>query len=129
MAEEKRSSFSDAGWSRMLGMAPSLAERAKKLFRGRSIDGTPPALAPSGAEAVSAIEVRVHSIEKHLGELREEMAASFEVVSAITDQHSELVRAVDVVLARTRHLQRICVGLGVGVGIALAALVLLAILR
>ena len=115
--------YNEAGWARVLGMAPSLAERAKKLFSHRRSEPPPSA----GAEAVSAVEVRVHAIEKRVGELGEEMAASFEVVSAITDQHSELVRTVDALLERTRFLQRFCVGLGVGLGVTLAAVAVLAI--
>ena len=106
----------------MLGMAPALAERAKRLFSRRGNEAPPPA----AAEAVSAIEVRMHTVEKRVVELREEMAASFEVVSAITDQHSELVRTVDELLARTRRLQRICIASAIGLGVALLAMAVLA---
>lgn len=110
--------FKDVAWARVLGMAPSLAERARKLWqRQPAAEDT---AAPATEDAVSAVEVRLHQIERRVATLQEEAVSSFEVVRAITEQHSELVRAVEELLARTRTLLRACVLLALGVAAALA---------
>ena len=99
-------SLKDLPWSKALGTAPSISERGKALWErvGRRAPKPP-----------SALEARV-------GELNEELIASFEVVQAMAEQHSELVTAVDVLLARTRLLLRTCAVLG---AVLVAVLVLL----
>lgn len=99
-------SLKDIPWGKALSVAPAIAERGKALWaRVKSREPKHP----------TALEARV-------AELNEELVASFEVVQAMAEQHSELVRAVEVLLARTRVLLRACVVLG---AVLVAVLVLL----
>lgn len=118
MASAWLAPFNDIPWSRVLGMAPSLAERARKLWQRQPAQEE--AAAPATEEAVSAVEVRLHRIERRVAALQEEAVSSFEVVRAITEQHSDLVRAVDELLARTQTLLRVCVVLALGLVTAIA---------
>jgi hypothetical protein len=103
-------SLKDIPWSKALGVAPSIAERGKTLWdRVKSRE----------AKAPGALEARV-------AELNQELAASFELVQAMAEQHSELVRAVDLLLARTRVLLRACMVLGAVLAAVLVLLLTLA---
>ena len=126
------SSFSDIDWSKALGGATSMVEKAKTLFAGASgrQGGTssdpahltqPP---PDGPEALAAVALRVQELEKSLARLEEEVVSSFDVVRALTEQHSQLASAVDVLITRTKVLLRVCVMLGIAV-VALLALVVI----
>jgi len=122
-------SLKDIPWSKALSMAPSIADRGKKLWsRLATRDGTPtaPATPPPGAaaaESLSALEIRCHVLESRVS--HQEVVASFEVVQALAEQHSEMVPAVELLLARTRVLLRVCALLGV----ALVALLILTVVR
>jgi hypothetical protein len=119
-------SFKELPWSKALAVAPAIAERGKKLWdsvTSRGASPTPAATAtPRGAaETAAALEVRFHAAEARVAHLEQEVVASFEVVNSLAEQNSELVRAVDMLLARTRVLLRVCALLA----ISIAALFLL----
>lgn len=101
-------------------MAPVLAEKARGLSSSRR--GDDEVFAEPVPEAVSMIEMRVHWLERRAEMLDEQVASASELVKGLTDQHAELVRAVDVLIVRTRVLSGACIALGAG-------LVLLAFLR
>jgi len=131
MAVNWFASFKDVPWSKVIGMAPTIVENGKKLWDKVSSrtegDGsgetTQSAAQLPVTEAIAAFELRLEALEKKSAQLREEAVASFEVVRSITDQHSQVVQAVDVLLVRTRVLVRISILLGV-VCVALFVLVL-----
>lgn len=115
------SSFKDIPWARVLELAPTLAEGGRKLWN-RLANAEPeeagaaqPPRKPEApvAEQIAALEVRLQTVERRLAKLKDEATASFEVVRSITEQHSQVVHAVDVVIARTRVLLRVCVLLAV----------------
>jgi hypothetical protein len=97
-------------------LAPSLVEKARRLWDGiasrrpRASEALPPEQAPA--------EIRIPALERRIAGLEEEAASSFEVVTSIAQQHSqlteqnaELVQFVDALLARTRLLSWSCGGL------------------
>lgn len=126
-------SISDIPWRKALASAPVLAERGRDLL-GR-LGGRPPvdvSLTPivpgtveASHEAIAALEVRYRILESHAKNADEELRASFEVVRALADQHSELVRVVDALIARTRML----FGAIIALAVACAGLALLVFLR
>lgn len=135
MAINWLAAFKDIPWSTVLAVAPSIAEGGKKLW-ARVVKHEPEETAVTGAhplqqpptspsEAIAALEVRVQSLETNAAQLKEETVSSFEVVRALTEQHSQLVSAVDVLIARTRVLLRACIALGV----AVVALLILTLVR
>jgi len=131
MAVNWFTSLKDFPWSKALGMAPTIAENGKKLWdkasnrteRDRSGETTQGAADLPVPAAIAAFDLRLEALEKKSAELREEAVASFDVVRSITDQHSQVVHAVDVLLVRTRLLVRISILLGVAC-VALFVLVL-----
>ena len=124
-------SLKDIPWSKVISMTPSIVESGRKLWErianrraeistvSKPADGSP----PSTPEALSALEIRLMTLEKKTAQLGEEAVASFDVVRSLADQHSQLVHAVDVLLVRTQVLVRVSALLGV-VCIALFILVL-----
>lgn len=124
-------SLKDVPWSKVIGMAPTIVENGKKLWDRVSSkaggDGsgetTQSAADLPVPAAIVAFELRLEALEKKSAQLREEAVASFDVVRSITDQHSQVVQAVDVLLVRTRLLVRVSILLGIAC-IALLALVL-----
>lgn len=125
-------SLKDVPWSKVMGMAPAIVENGKKLWdkvSDRSGDDHSGETTQSAAQmpvpaAIAAFELRLEALEKRSAQLREEVVASFEVVRSITDQHSQVVQAVDLLLARTQLLLRFCAGLAAAI-VVLAALVVL----
>jgi hypothetical protein len=107
MADGWLAMFDEVPWAKMRSLAPSLVERAKRVWRKRLDADTSATPQGAPAEPVAAVDVRVLALERKVSGLGEETVASFEVVQAIAEQHSQLVHAVDVLLARTRLLFRI----------------------
>lgn len=118
-----------ARW-KALDLAPSLLEKAKKLWDGiasqrrRASDPLPAEQAPA--------ELRIPLLERRISGLEDEAGSSFEVVSSIAQQHSqlaeqhaELVQVADLLLARTRLLAWSCAILAAAL-LALLLFVLLA---
>jgi len=124
-------SLKDVPWTKVLDLAPSIVESGRKLWsRGSNKEAEISTAqnpleqtAPPGAEALAALEIRVLGLEKRTTQLGEEVVASFDVVRSLTQQHSHLVSAVDVLLVRTGVLIRVCVLLGL-VSAALFVLIL-----
>lgn len=124
-------SLKDVPWSKVIGAAPTIVESGKKLWDkvssktgGDSSGETTQSAADLPVPAaIAAFELRLEALERKSAQLREEVVASFDVVRSITDQHSQVVQAVDVLLVRTRLLLRVCVLLGIAC-VALLVLVL-----
>lgn len=127
MREGLLASFRNISWDRVIAAAPAVAQRAQALWQrvsggaGKTLAvESPPTLNP---ELLAAIDVRIGPLQQRLGALDEESRASFEVVRSMAEQHTQMVQAVDLLLARTRLLLRVCLGLAATI-LALAALVL-----
>lgn len=131
MAVNWFASLKDFSWAKAIGMAPTIVESGKKLWdkvsnraeSDRSGETTQSAAQLPVPAAIAAFELRLEALEKKSAQLRGEAVASFEVVRAITDQHSQVVHAVDVLLVRTRVLIRVSILLGIA-SVALFVLVL-----
>lgn len=105
-------------WKNALGLAPALVDSGRKLWERVASRRSPSPVADPAA------------LEQRIGQIESEATASFEVVRAITQQHSqladqqgELVQAVDALLARTQMLLWVCGGLALGL-VALLAFVI-----
>jgi len=130
MASSWLSSFRDIGWDKVVGANASVVDGARGLWqrlRGAAAEETAPphprnALNP---EVMAAIDLRVQPLAKRVAALDQEVRSSFEVVNSMAQQHTQLVQAVDLLLARTRLLLLLC-GL---LGAASLVLLLLLLLR
>lgn len=112
-------------WTQVVENAPRVAEGAAKLWRavtGRRRAATDAAAAgavPGGADELldeAALRARVQSLTAEVRELQEQMRASSELIKALAEQDTELVRRVE--LNRRRVTRLSVVG-----GVVIAALV------
>jgi hypothetical protein len=123
--------FKAIPWTKVVSAAPTIVEGGHRLWtlvRQRpGAEDTPHARPAAGSvpESIAALEVRLGTLESQVSQLKEEAVSSYEVVRALTEQHSQLVGAVDILIARTRVLLRACIVLGVALVALAAALFLL----
>jgi len=111
-------------WGDVIKNAPVIADGAKKLWDtvGRKPDtatatATPKAAARSDvladpAGAVSALQVRVAETEAALDLLHEQMQASTQLIKALAEQNTELVKRVELNRSRTAWLMWLLVVFG-----------------
>jgi hypothetical protein len=110
-------------WSDVIRNAPKVAEGAKKLWNAVAQKPTlpkPPAFKtqPGGSDSpMAGLAARVASLESALSDLHQQMLASSEVIKALADQNTQLVRRVEANRLRVVWLTRIA---------ALVAIVVLA---
>jgi len=107
--------------------AAALLEEAKKLW-GKLSSRSPRAAPKPAGEALSAVDVRLEALTGQLRVLEEEAAAAYEVVRSIAQQHSslseqhlQLIQAVDELAAKNRRLTVACAVLAL-LGLASLAL-------
>jgi hypothetical protein len=103
-------------WRTVVTAAPALVQKCKDVWTGVA-ERRPRAVARRLAEANAQIDVRVQTLE-------EDSAASFDVVHAMAEQHSQiaeqsagLVEEVDALSTRVRLLSWACAGLVVAVAV------------
>jgi hypothetical protein len=91
-------------WVDVISAAPKVADGAKKLWTAvaQKSPPEPPAdpIAPppmSAAEqAMADIQVRLHAVEASASELHDQMLASSELIKALSEQNTQLIRRVEV---------------------------------
>lgn len=99
-------------WSEVIRNAPKVAEGAKRLLG--MVGGKPAAAqaADSGAQQagtaapqdMAALQARVRTLETTVAELHEQMLASSELIKALAEQNTQLIRRVEVNRMRTLWL-------------------------
>lgn len=96
----------------MLAVAPSIVEGAKKLWS--NVTKTEKSALPATpqlddklsfqSDALSAIEVRLCSLESRITEIVSEAVSSSELIRSLAEQNSKLVQAVEILRVQTRAL-------------------------
>lgn len=93
-------------WSDVIKNAPKVADGAKKLWNtvGKKPPPTPPAdtgtgtsvqLTPEG-QAIAALQAHVLALENATRDLHEQMLASSELIKALAEQNTQLIRRAEV---------------------------------
>ncbi|MFH1602609.1 MAG: hypothetical protein ABIH03_01735 [Pseudomonadota bacterium] len=114
MAVNWIASFKHIPWTKVLTVAPSIADGARKLWSGitkkDALIPKPPAQekAYSPDPVISAIEKQMQALELRAAELGKELVLSSEIIDKLAEQQSQLVQAVDVLRVRTRALIWVC---------------------
>lgn len=115
------SSFQEIPWRKALDLAPTLVEGGRNLWaRLSKADESQATTRPAApqqspdSEGIAEVAVRVHNLETTVAGLKEEAVSSFEVVRSLTEQHSQVVRAVDTLITRTKVLLNVCLLLAIG---------------
>ena len=91
-------------WSDVIRNAPKVADGAKKLWNtvGKKPPPVPPAnagtsvrLSPEG-RAIAALQAHVLALDNATHELHEQMLASSELIKALAEQNTQLIRRAEV---------------------------------
>lgn len=119
-------------WTDVIANAPVVADGAKKLWSAAARRPPPPTEEPAPeavaqiesreAEAIAALQARVATVERDAADLRQQLLASSELINALAEQNTELVRRVETHRVRVVWLSA---AVGVAGAAALLALVLL----
>lgn len=104
--------LSSVPWTEVINNAPKVADGARKLWKsvsGKSGDAqasNTPAHAGAEPEALTlpAMAARITELESVVADLHAQMLASSELVKALADQNTELVRRVEANRVRTGWL-------------------------
>lgn len=114
-------------WSDVIKNAPKVADGAKKLWNAVGKKPLPAAPADSGAgvqlspegQAIAALQSHVLALESATHELHEQMLASSELIKALAEQNTQLIRRAEV------HRVRLLLLAGVTALVAVAAVIAL----
>jgi len=104
-------------WSDVIRNAPKVAEGAKKLWNavaGKSAVLNPPVVVPRSDSVTSvgfltALDARVVALESAVTDLHAQMLASSEIIKALADQNTQLIRRVEANRVRVAWLSAIAV--------------------
>ncbi|MGA7178496.1 MAG: hypothetical protein WBX11_02765 [Thiobacillaceae bacterium] len=116
-------------WGDVISNAPMVADGAKKLWKavakrspsaGMPHPGAQPAIS-SEAQAIAALQAQIAGIEAAASDLHNQMLASSELIKALADQNTQLIRRIEVNRIRVLWLAGATVLLGI---LVLANLVL-----
>jgi len=108
-------------WGDVISNAPKVAEGAVKLWNAvarkppvaePAAAGTPGALTPE-AQAVATLQAQLAAAETALSDLHNQMLASSELIRALADQNTQLIKRVEVNRIRVLWLSGAVVVLGV----------------
>jgi len=106
-------------WSEVISNAPKVAEGARKLWASVSRKET---VAKSSEEAGPALSPEAQSIvalQAQLTDLQQQMLASSELIKALADQNTELIKRIEVSRIRILWLSGTTLALGLVVAIQL----------
>jgi tripartite-type tricarboxylate transporter receptor subunit TctC len=95
-------------WAELIAAAPVVVQGAQKLWATVKRKDAPPA-------ATSRPEDRQRALDAQIEELRNELAATSELIAQLAEQNRRLIEAVDALRIRTRVLLVACAVLGAGV--------------
>jgi hypothetical protein len=112
-------------WGEVITNAPKVADGARRLWSAvKKTPATEPpepataevsVAAPSAdAEAIAALQGQLGTAERAIVTLQEQMLASSELIKALAEQNTELIRRVEAMRLRGRWL----VGATVAIGVA-----------
>lgn len=102
-------------WDDVVRNAPAIIDGSKKLWN---------AVGKGSQPAATNMESRVLSLETQVGELKQELISSADLIKALAQQNSQLVQAVGSLQARVRLLWGAAAFLGAAaIGLAVLLLV------
>src|SRR5512143_1837572 len=115
-------------WSDVIRNAPKVAEGAKKLWDTvsrkqpaleASAASARPALSPE-AQAIALLQAQLAAAEAEISDLHHQMLESTELINALAEQNTQLIRRVEVNRIRVLWLAGITVVLAVIASLGLA---------
>lgn len=91
-------------WADVIASAPAIADGAKKLWKTVAKKSEPAPVAAQAAsvatltpanEPLALVEAQLAALETTVSELQQQMLASSELIKALADQNTELVKRVE----------------------------------
>jgi hypothetical protein len=115
-------------WAEVLANAPKVAEGAKKLWgslRGQAsapeaTPARPDARPQDKADELARLQTRVATIEAVMAELHEQMTASAELIKALAEQNTQLIKHAELSRRRIFWLSLACAVAGLMAVVSLA---------
>ncbi len=112
-------------WKDVISTAPAVADGAKKLWNTVTKKAPPenmptieiPMTVSADAETISKLLLKLNSVEATVTELHKQMLASSELIQALANQNTELIRRVEANRVRLRWISGIVVVLVVAVAV------------
>ena len=97
-------------WGEVISSAPKVAEGAKKLWKAVSNKPPSPGMPPAGAhaphssdpQAVAKLQSELAQLQASVNDLHSQMLASSELIKALADQNTQLIKRIE--LNRVRVL-------------------------
>lgn len=95
-------------WGEVISSAPKVAEGAKKLWSAVSNKRPSPGMPSSGAQAplspdsqaVAKLQSELARLQASVNDLHSQMLASSELIKALADQNTQLIRRIELNRAR-----------------------------
>jgi hypothetical protein len=115
-------------WDDVISNAPKIADGAKKLW-GTVSGKRPPAASPSAgaqtslspeAQAIALLQARLDAAEAQLSDLHHQMLESSELIKALAEQNTQLIKRVELNRVRVLWLAGTVVVAGAIAAISLA---------
>ncbi len=112
-------------WADVISNAPRIADEAKKLWNGVAKKPMPPQHAKaqptltSVPQAIAALEEQLAEAVAEISRLHHQMLESSELIKALADQNTQLIKRVEVTRVRVRWLAGLVAVMGVAVMINL----------
>ena len=106
-------------WNEVISNAPRLANEAKKLWS--TVAKTPPAAEPSptkpsisfDSQSLALLQADLELVITEVTDLHKQMLESSQLIKALADQNTQLIRRIEVQRIRTLWLAGIAAVLGV----------------
>jgi hypothetical protein len=90
-------------WGEVISSAPKVAEGAKKLWKAVSNKPPSPGMPPAGAHAPLSPDPQAFAkLQASVNDLHSQMLASSELIKALADQNTQLIKRIE--LNRVRML-------------------------
>ena len=119
--------LSNVPWKDVISTAPKVAEGAKKLWKAvgkksgaAEDDGTnSEPLASAENQTIATLDARIHALKGDVAALNQAMLSSSELIKALAEQNTQLIRSIEIFRGRVLRLGLVTV---ISVIVALLAL-------
>ena len=104
--------LSNVPWKDVISTAPKVAEGAKKLWKAvgkksgaAEDDGTnSEPLASAENQTIATLDARIHALKGDVAALNQAMLSSSELIKALAEQNTQLIRSIEIFRGRVLRL-------------------------
>jgi hypothetical protein len=97
--------LSNVPWKDVIDNAPKVADGAKKLWKSVAKKSGPTAPAHSNEEqTIASLDTRVIELKNEVAALHDQMLASSEIIEALAEQNTQLIKSIAIFRGRVLRL-------------------------